>query len=99
MALDGRSTASHVVDEESMRPGHWLALVLCVPFSTTTTTTCVSWQSSYELEDFIGAVYCQHAVTDGNQRTRIMENTLEFSVMVLRATPSRLTRCLLEGGA
>jgi len=22
-----------VVDEERMRPGHWLGLVLCVPFS------------------------------------------------------------------
>jgi len=27
---------SPVVDEEMMRPGHWLGLVLCVPFSTLT---------------------------------------------------------------
>ena len=36
------------------------------------------------LEDLVGAkFYCPHAVSDGNQRIRIRQKTLEFSSTVL----------------
>ena len=47
LALDSRHKGSNApsvsvrnpaVDEERMRPGHWLGLVLCVPFSGLTLT-------------------------------------------------------------
>jgi len=34
-----------VVDEERMRPGHWLGLVLCVPFSAL--TLIAGWQEGH----------------------------------------------------
>jgi len=34
-----------VVDEERMRPGHWLGSVLCVPFSAL--TPIVGWQEGH----------------------------------------------------
>jgi len=39
------SVRSLVVDEERMRPSHWLVLVLCVPFSAL--TLMVRWQKGH----------------------------------------------------
>ena len=44
-----------MVDEERMRPGHWLGLVLCVPFSALALT--VGGQ-----EEHLKAVYCYSRV-------------------------------------
>ena len=41
----GPSIRSLVVDEERMRPGHWLGSVLCVPFSAL--TLIVGWQEGH----------------------------------------------------
>ena len=42
---NARSTGSLTADEEIMRPGHRLGLVLCVPFSTF--TRMVEWQEGH----------------------------------------------------
>jgi len=39
------SVRSSVMDEERMRPGHWLGLKLCVPF--TALTLMVEWQEGH----------------------------------------------------